>query len=183
MKKLFHACVLFISGALVAVHAGELKCKSGGETTMKDYIVAISLIQSGERLSPSQEKGVVDALQVAVADQCQQAALVLAEIRVNQAAALPKDTPRKVIEDFDDQIHMLLLEANKLGEGRLELGNFYLTSGSKFYSPRKGVRVLEDAARAGDKQAIAALANIYENGVAGVQVNREKANRWRGKLK
>ena len=56
-----------------------------------DYLRALSLVQGGgTHLTEEQEKDVVHSFEMAVASQCQQAALVLAEIKINQVAALPR---------------------------------------------------------------------------------------------
>lgn len=148
-----------------------------------EYKQAIGLIQGGERLSKDQEDKVIRSLEMAVTNQCQQAALVLAEIRINQAAALPKTASRQTIDEFDDKIHALLLEARKIGEGRFQLGSFYLTVGSKYYAPRKAVCILEAAANSGDKDAIELLSNIYRDGVAGIKPDKTKADHWAAKLR
>lgn len=85
---------------------------------LADYMHAIGLLQSGERLSEDQENEVVRTLEIAVKNQCQQAALVLAEIRINQAAALPKNSSRQTKDELADKNHSLLIEAEKIGEGQ-----------------------------------------------------------------
>ncbi|GAB3416164.1 hypothetical protein NX774_10345 [Massilia agilis] len=183
MKNLFYIFLfLFVVGPL-AGHSEELKCKKGSQVMTNDYTRALSLIRGGERLTEEQEKDVVHSLEIAVASQCQQAALVLADFKINQAAALPKGTSQRTVDDFDDEIHALLLEADKIGEGCFQLGSFYLTSGSKYFAPKKGLRILEAAAHAGDEQAIEFLANIYQNGIAGVKPDSSKAHYWKAKLK
>ena len=150
---------------------------------MENYRHALSLLQSGQRLSIDDEHQVIHELEVAVANQCRQAALVLVEIRINQAAALPSTESQHVRDEFDDKIYLLLVEANKIGEGQFELGNFYLTEGSRYYAPQKGLRILRAAAKSGDQKSIELLVNIYENGILGVKLNKREAQFWKGKLK
>lgn len=183
MKNLFFIFLFFFAVGPLIGHSEELKCRKGGEDMKHNYTHALSLIQGGMRLSEDQEKDVVHSLELAVVNQCQQAALVLAEIRINQVAALPKDISQHTLDEFDDKIHALLLEAGKIGEGRFQLGSFYLTSGGKYFLPQKGLHILESAANAGDKEAVEFLSNIYQNGVAGVKPDRSKANYWKAKLK
>jgi TPR repeat protein len=183
MKSLLFVWISLFALWPLAGHTEELKCQKGDQMMLTDYKHAISLIQGGERLSEDQENEVIRALEVAVKNQCQQAALVLAEIRINQAAALPKGAARQTIDEFDDKIHALLLEARKIGEGQFQLGSFYLMSGSKYYAPQKGVRILEAAANIGDGKSIELLSNIHQNGIDGIKANRAKADCWKAKLR
>jgi hypothetical protein len=183
MKNMFYIFLFILAAGPLAGHSEELECKKGSQAMANDYTRALSLIQGGEHLTDEQERDVVHSLELAVASQCQQAALVLAEIRINQAAALSKGASQRTVDDFDDKIHALLLEAGKIGEGRFQLGSFYLTSGSKYFAPEKGLHILEAAAHAGDEQATEFLANIYQNGIAGVNPDSSKAHYWKAKLK
>jgi len=119
-----------------------------------DYLRALSLVQGGTHLTEEQEKDVVHSFEMAVASQCQQAALVLVEIKINQVAALPKGISQRTLDDFDNKIYAVLLQAGKIGEGRFQLGGCYFTSGSKYFAPKKGLHILEAAAHAGDEQAV-----------------------------
>jgi TPR repeat protein len=183
MNKLFFVLALLFVTEPLTGHSQELKCLKGGNTVQTDYLHAIRIIKKGTRLSETQEMGVIHTLEDAVKNQCHQAALILADIRINQAAALPKGTSQHTLDEFDEKILALLLEAGKIGEGRFELGGFYFSTDSKYFSPENGVRILEDAGRDGDKKAIEMLADIYENGLYDIAASSEKAKYWKARIK
>lgn len=111
-------CTLLAACGLPPVFAGELLCKGGDESVVKDYNRVIRLLQAGERLSADQEAEVLKTLDIAVASRCEQAALVLVDIVVNQAAAAAqaRDTPQRVLDEYETSIRALLLEVERTGE-------------------------------------------------------------------
>jgi len=163
--------------------AEDLTCRKGTPAQALNYRSSVELLQKAERLTPEQEEGVLKSLERAAEDQCKNAALVLFEIKANQAAALSLKTRGPALDKLEDEQYSLLLKANQIGEGFFELGSFYLAKGSKYYSPKKAVNTLEIAAKAGDEKSIELLVSIYENGIGGIGIDLVKANSWKQKMK
>lgn len=174
------ALTVLMSGSC-SLFASEFTCKRGGSVVMDEYQHAIDLLGGG-RLTIDEEEKVIRILKKAVQNSCKHAALALVDIKVNQAAALPKGTPQNILDQYDDEVYLLLIEATKIGEGYFELGNFYLTEDSKYYSPKKAKKILERSANTGDVKSIEFLINVYENGIGGISQNRARAQYWKSRM-
>lgn len=179
LKFILLVIALFLSGC--SATASALTCKNGGTGAMKGYQRALDLIRGGGRLTVKDEAEILRLLDLAVENKCEHAALVLVDIKANQAAAaatVDKNKNAKLIEKLDKEQYELLSEALKLGEGHFEFGNFFLTNTSKYYNPERARELLEQGAKKGNIDCIKFLVDAYQNGVGGIPIDKKRAEYW-----
>lgn len=149
---------------------------------MSDYQTALNLLKQERQLSIEEEHQVVVLLKKAVESKCSQAALVLAEIKVNQIAA-NQGNDSQFNSKLDDEVYNLLSSATELNEGWYEFGSYLLISDSSHYDPNLAREALEKSAKGGDRRAVELLMELYKEGSRGFPMNQERSEFWRRQLR
>ena len=175
----------WIGGAALASACGlagamtypGVHCRKGGEAALADYRLTLDLFN--RQHAADEDAQVIRGLQRGIANECTEAARVLAELRIGQEMALPPDADPARRHALEAEILALATETARVDDTWGVLGILHMVRDGDYYDPRAAMKAFETGAAKGQGDCLEFVIDAYSGRYPDIAPDAAKAAFWR----
>ena len=154
-----------------------MHCRKGGEAGLADYHQTLDMFN--RQRTVDEDEQVIRGLQRGVADECTEAARVLAGVRMQQEMALPPDADPTRRHALEAEILALASETARIDDTWGVLGVLHMVRDGDYYDPQAAMKAFETGAAKGQRDCLQFVIDAYSGHYPDIAPDDAKAVFWR----